>query len=158
MGYTTEFSGQVAIEPPLSSEEIEFLTKFAKTRRMDRKNGPYFVDGTGFHGQGKDADIIDRNVPPEGQPGLWCKWVPTEDGKFIEWDGGDYFYASEQWMRYLVEHFLKPGHIADLPFLGEHTLNGSILAQGEDMRDRWKLHVVNNEVSSERLENDAHRD
>ena len=37
MGNTTEFSGQINIEPPLNEQEIEFLNKFANTRRMHRK-------------------------------------------------------------------------------------------------------------------------
>lgn len=151
MGYTTEFKGQININPPLSREEIEFLKKFNETRRMNREKGPYFVDGSGSYGQGHDDDIRDFNSPPAGQPGLWCKWRPTEDGSAIEWDGAEKFYSSEEWMRYLIEHFLKPGHLAPMPFLGEHTLNGTILAQGEEIEDRWRLVVENNEVSREDL-------
>lgn len=66
MGYTTEFQGQIKIEPPLNAAEIEYLQKFASTRRMDRTTGPYFVDGSGFKGQGHDADIRDHNTPPDG--------------------------------------------------------------------------------------------
>ena len=79
MGYTTEFEGKIENDPPLSEREIEYLKKFAGTRRMDRAEGPYFVEGTGPHGQGRDKGIRDYNRPPEGQPGLWCQWVPTED-------------------------------------------------------------------------------
>jgi hypothetical protein len=151
MGYTTQFQGQITISPPLSPEEIDFLTKFNQTRRMDRENGPYFVDGSGAFGQGEDPDIRDFNRPPAGQPSLWCHWVPTEDGNAIEWDEGEKFYNAEKWMAYLINHFLKPDHIATMPFLQGHMLNGSILAQGEDIEDRWRLHVVNNEVSREDL-------
>lgn len=148
MGYTTEFEGQIAVEPPLSKDEIEFLTKFAKTRRMNRLNGPYYVDGTGFAGQGCDQDVINYNEPPRGQPGLWCKWVPTEDGTAIEWNGVEKFYDSEEWMRYIINHFLSKDHFAKLPFLTGHTLNGTILAQGESITDRWMLQVVDNAVTS----------
>ena len=47
MGYTTDFSGHVTVEPPLNDVEVAFLSKFAETRRMDREEGPYFVDGPG---------------------------------------------------------------------------------------------------------------
>lgn len=147
MGYTTEFSGSISIEPPLNEDEIAFLEKFARTRRMNRKKGPYFVDGNGFAGQGDDPDIIDYNRPPPGQPGLWCHWVPDGDG--IEWDGGENFYDSADWMKYIIDHFLRPGaHAAsELPFLqANHTCNGVIKAQGEDIDDRWKLIVEDNEV------------
>jgi hypothetical protein len=148
MGYTTEFKGSISVSPPLSTEEIEFLKKFAGTRRMDRKKGPYFVDGTGFAGQGHDPDIRDYNSPPPGQPGLWCQWVPNADGTAIEWDGGEKFYDSVGWMKYLVDHFIGSDPIAasELPFLKPHVLNGVILAQGEDEDDRWHLVVADNVV------------
>lgn len=149
MGYTTDFEGSIIVDPPLSEKEMEFLIEFAKTRHMQRKRGPYFVDGK--YGHGDNSDVPDYNQHGEGKPGLWCHWVPTDDGKFLVWDGGEKFYDAEEWMAYLINHFLKPGHIADLPFLGEHTLNGTILAQGEEIRDRWHLIVRDNEVTREDL-------
>lgn len=149
MGYTTDFSGSVTIDPPLNAQEIEFLNKFADTRRMDRANGPYYVDGTGAFGQGPDSDIRNFNEPPAGQPSLWCQWVPNDEGTEIEWDGGEKFYRSADWMAYIIDHFLKPGAIAasQLPFLqANHTVNGIIEAQGEDSSDRWRLVVENNRV------------
>lgn len=149
MGYTTEFSGHVTIDPPLNREEVTFLTKFAQTRRMNRLNGPYFVDGSGDFGQGNDPDIVNFNEPATGQPGLWCQWVPNENGTTIEWDGNEKFYNSAEWMKYLIDHFLKPGAIADLPFLQKnHVVNGIIDAQGEEASDRWQIVVENNVVKT----------
>lgn len=156
MGYTTEFSGCVRIDPPLNQEEIDYLNKFSGTRRMDRSSGPYFVDGDGFAGQGDGPDTIyNYNKPPKGQPGLWCNWEPSEDGKYIRWNGGEKFYESDAWMDYLITHFLRPGARAKskLPFLqANHICNGEILAQGEDLHDRWKLIVVDNVVTVRELE------
>lgn len=148
MGYTTEFSGQIEIVPPLNRFEIEFLKKFNRTRRMNRANGPYFVDGTGSYGQGEDPDILDHNRPPAGQPGLWCQWTPTEDGKYIEWDGGEKFYEADEWMKYIIDHFIGSNPLAksELPFLDGHVCNGEIEAQGEESDDRWKLVVTDNVV------------
>jgi hypothetical protein len=151
MGYTTDFSGEISIEPPLSAEEIAFLTKFNCTRRMRRGKGPYYVDGGGFMGQGDDTDtdILDGNSPPEGQPGLWCQWEPSDDGTVIQWDGGEKFYNAAEWMAYLVEHFIGAAPLAkrELPFLEGHVCNGEILAAGEDPDDRWMLVVKNNRVT-----------
>lgn len=155
MGYTTQFDGRIEIVPPLNQEEIDYLNKFSSTRRMDRRNGPYFVDGTSFKGQGNDADVINHNEPPAGQPGLWCHWVPTEDGTALEWDEGEKFYHSVKWMAYLIHHFLDAGALAaaELPFLqANHVLNGTIKAEGEDMGDRWKLVVTDNVVTTVDLE------
>lgn len=148
MGYSTEFHGQIEINPPLNQKEIEYLNKFSETRRMLREKGPYFVDGTGDFGQGQDKDILEYNRPPEGQPGLWCQWVATSDGKYIEWNGAEKFYYAAEWMEYIIDHFIGDNPIArkELTFLQGHKCNGRILAQGEDITDRWELIVEQNKV------------
>ncbi|MGE7438007.1 hypothetical protein [Kitasatospora sp. NPDC001175] len=153
MGYTTEFTGHVTITPPLNPTEITYLRKFADTRRMNRDNGPYFVNGGAPYGQAHDPDIRDYNRPPEGQPGLWCKWEPNDDGTAIEWNGIEKFYDATEWMAYLIDHFLKPsGHAQGQPgfekFTFDHVVNGTIDAQGEDPCDVWQLTVAGNVVSS----------
>jgi len=174
MGYTTEFYGNVNVDPPLNATEIEYLRRFAGTRRMDRERGPYMVDGNGFMGQDDGPDTIpDYNRPPKGQPGLWCQWVPghkytgdpypytcEDDGSIIEWDGGEKFYNATEWMGYIIDHFLRPGAVAQTAAQGtpewdlyfqhftfDHILNGEIEAQGEDREDIWLLVVKDNEVS-----------
>lgn len=161
MGYTTDFTGEVRIDPPLNDDERTFLELFATSRRMHRSAGPYFVGGNGDYGQGDGPDqVYDHNSPPPNQPGLWCQWVPNDDGTAIIWDEGEKFYKSEAWMAYLINHFLKPGAEASKPsavdmgydfsgFTFDHTLNGVIYAQGEDPDDTWRLVVHNNQVSSE---------
>lgn len=148
MGYTTMFCGQITIEPPLSAAEVAYINKFSDSRRMKRRQGPYFVNGDDNH-QEVAADVIDYNTPPTGQPGLWCQWVAKEDGTAIEWNEAEKFYESEKWMQYLVQHFLGRNPIAakELPFLRGHTLNGEIEAQGEEPDDRWALIVKDNKVA-----------
>jgi hypothetical protein len=168
VGYNTEFDGRVSVSPPLNAHEIAYLRKFAVSRRMDRAHGPYVVDGSGPFGQGRDDDIRDFNQPPDGQPGLWCQWEPTEDGTAIEWDGVEKFYESEEWMTYLIDTFLKPGAVlaSELArpvqgrhypeefrhFTFDHELNGVIDAQGEDEDDKWQLVVTGNTVTSVRAD------
>lgn len=149
MGYTTYFTGSIDVVPPLDKGEIEYLTKFSQSRRMKRTKGPYFVEGSGFRGQEHESDVTDHNTPPDGQPGLWCQWIPTEDGTQIVWDGGEKFYESHEWMKYLIEHFLKPGALAIgkvAAITGGHICNGEIEAQGEESDDKWMLVVENNAV------------
>jgi hypothetical protein len=147
MGYTTEFFGEIAVEPPLSAAEIAYLRKFSKTRRMKSALGPYYVDRAGDFGQAHDDSVLDYNTPPDGQPGLWCQWVPTKDGSYIEWNEAEKFYTGAEWMKYLIEHFIGQDPLAQrMPFLTGHTCNGEIEAQGEDSDDRWKLIVKDNRV------------
>lgn len=145
MGYNTDFKGSIAIDPPLNTEEIEFLTHFSESRRVARLSGPYTVTG-----EGVDDDVINYNTPPPGQPGLWCDWVPTSNGMFLRWNNNEKSYDNEHWIAYLIEHFLKPGCRAKekLPFLqANHVLNGIVEARGEDFDDRWFIRVHNNVVA-----------
>jgi len=142
MGYQTDFYGSICVEPPMDDVLVTFLTKFNKTRRMTRKNGPDYVDGTGFMGQGSDDDIINSNQPPEGQPSLWCQWVPFEDGTEIAWDQREKFYSAAEWMKYIIDRYIAPkGYVC----------NGEIEAQGEDPYDRWRLVVEDNVVCVQTL-------
>ncbi len=145
MGYTTFFKGSIDIEPPLNVDEINYLTAFSHSRRMKRDQGPYYV--------GSEEDgVLDYNRSPDCQPGLWCQWIPCEDGKSLVWDEGEKFYESALWMAYVIDHFLAPDAIAKQANPAEfakfvpHTLNGEIEAVGEDPDDRWLLEVVDNTV------------
>lgn len=93
------------------------------------------------HGQRKDESIREYNSPPTGQPGLWCQWVPNQDGTAIEWDGGEKFYEYVEWLSYLIENFLKPWG---------YKLNGTVTWEGEDSSDKGKIIVKNNVVSTKR--------
>jgi len=145
MGYTTDFEGRFSIEPPLKEEDSEFLKKLASTRRMKRTgldpkygvDGEFFVDGPGFMGQDNDTSIVDSNSPPSTQPGLWLQWIPSEDGKHIEWDGGEKFYCYTEWVEYLIEKILKPRG---------YTLNGTVHWNGEERSDTGRITITDNLV------------
>lgn len=158
MGYTTEFTGQVGLDKPLSRPHREYLRAFSETRRMWRDakaaarakdplrravglpigdEGAFFVGSKAEYGQDYRGGVMDYNEPPITQPGLWCKWEPNEAGTAIIWTGAEKFYDYVQWMRYLVDNFLKPwGYVA----------NGSIEWEGEDPADKGTITVVNNVV------------
>jgi hypothetical protein len=159
MGYTTNFTGKIEITPALPENLTDYINKFGNTRRMKRNtkvlenkhngelgfngrygiDGEYFIGGSGFMGQGSDDGIIEFNSPPSTQPGLWCQWEITGNGKFIEWDGSEKFYESVEWMKYIINNFIGD----------KYSCNGKIEAQGEDEDDHWWLIVENNKVSYE---------
>lgn len=167
MGYTTYFKGSVTVVPPLNPQEIAYLRRFGETRRMDRLLGPYYC-GTGFSGQDHEADILNYNKEALGQPGLWCKWEPTDDGSQIRWNGVEKFYDAEEWMAYVIKTFLMPGAVLAeelaspvedryyppefAHFTFDHVVNGLIDAEGEDPEDVWQLIVTDNEVTTRVLE------
>lgn len=160
MGYTTEFDGSFAVTPALKPEHKAYLEAFANTRRMERDpnkitllalpdpirkavglplglGGGYFVGATGWAGQDESPDILDYNSPPDEQPGLWCQWVPNEDGTAIEWNEIEKFYDYIEWLEYLITHFLAPWG---------YTLNGEVTWEGEDSTDLGKIVVNNNTI------------
>ena len=158
MGYTTDFYGEFALDRKLASAHFDYLEQFSNTRHMKRDfekvsqledecrgkvglpigpEGAYFVAGAGMAGQGHDPSIIDYNYPPETQPGLWCQWVPNEDGTAICWDGGEKFYNYIEWIEYLIEHFLGPWG---------YKLNGEVSWEGEDSGDVGKISITDNKV------------
>lgn len=159
MGYSTEFSGRFDLNKPLDSNHYVYLMKFNDVRHMKRdpakiklpdpireavglpvgRDGEFFVGATDFKGQGQTSDIIDYNAPPPEVPGLWCGWTPSQDGCSIQWDGGEKFYGYIDWIKYLINHFLKPwGYI----------LNGEVTWQGEDSSDIGKIVIKDNVVST----------
>jgi hypothetical protein len=158
MGYTTEFTGFVTIEPPLNRHEVAYINRFADSRRFARHSGPYQVEGGNY----RDSDTIEYNQAAPGQPGLWCDWTVSDDGTAIGWDGTEKFSHSVEWMRYLIDTFLSPTAVlrtelasrvdgryyaADFHFFTfDHVLNGTIDAAGEDPTDRWRLTVRDNVV------------
>jgi len=161
MGYSTTLHGIFELDKPLTPARQRYLMRFSETRRVARdpaqlppdplrtavrlppgEEGGYFV---GVRGHDQDhwasvtgAGVLDGNRPPSGQPGLWCQWIPNEDGTAIVWDGGEKFYAYTAWIRYLIEHFLGPWG---------YVLNGDVQWQGEDEDDRGIIRVVDNVVS-----------
>jgi hypothetical protein len=168
MGYTTYFDGEFEVTPPLNAAQINYLRAFSETRRMKRNeaatalrsdplrdavgltvgvDGGYFVGAGGFRGQEggvfdngvRPDDIIDYNCPPKGQPGLWCQWIPSEDGTRIEWDDGEKFYDYVEWIEYLVEHFLEPWGC---------KINGFVRWSGEDGDDRGVIYAKDNMVEA----------
>lgn len=162
MGYTTKFAGRFTLDKPLAPEHAAYLKAFNATRRMKRDAfkaaempdplrdaaglplGPdaaYFVGGGGSYGQDRDASVVDYNHEPEGQPGLWCQWTPSEDGAAIEWDQGEKFYYYGEWLAYIVEHFLKPWG---------YDLSGSVTWQGEEVGDVGTLSVKDGRVHSKK--------
>lgn len=147
MGYSTDFTGQFKLDKQLTEDDHKFLDKLSQTRRMARNvdpeygvEGEFYVNGDGLCGQNREDNIIDYNRPPSTQPGLWCQWAPTEDGWFIEWDGGEKFYNYVEWLEYLIDRILAPrGYI----------LNGTVDWQGEEREDIGRIIVKDNVITTQ---------
>ena len=159
MGYHTDFYGQFDVTPVLSEDHKNYLVRFSETRRMKRDpdrlpsdpireqaglppgfEGAYFVGGLGYCGQDSDSSVIQSSIQPKGQPGLWCQWIPNEDGTAIVWDEGEKFYEYVEWIEYLMKHFFTPWGYA---------LSGKVRWQGQDPDDRGMIKITDNIVQAE---------
>jgi len=166
MGYTTEFKGAFYLDKPLTKEHAQYLLDFADTRRFKRdpKHTPPLSDPSredvnlpigeecGYY-VGNDhpsTGEFDYNIPPSGQPGLWCQWVPGHEEEPLEeiteelpansivWNGGEKFYEYIPWIVYIVEHFLKPWG---------YVLNGEVEYFGERREDYGTIVCEDNEIT-----------
>lgn len=157
MGFTTVFWGAVRIDPPLNRRERSYLRRFAATRRQRTSAGPYHAEPGGlFAWRRRRPEILERNTPPEGQPNLWCQWVPTGDGAALRWDGREKFYDGAAWMRYLVDHFLRPGALAAVAgdprlagFTFDHRCDGTVFALAAPesvLVGAWRIEVADGVV------------
>lgn len=125
------FSGNLAITPALQRAHYRYLREFAGNRHVMRHeilvgllpdpvrtavglpvglDGGYFV---GARGHAWDESIKNPHIPPTGQPSPHCPWEPvfrppTLQQQPTSWATGQTAEVQLDWLRYLVEHFLRP--------------------------------------------------
>ena len=159
MGYTTTFSGAFYFESPVPEKIIKYINDFSRTRHMKRsnkiireiypewklrswngslgKNGEYFLD-VDSNVWAADSSVLDINSNPKFQPGLWCHWIISDDGKRLGWDGAEKFYSYIEWLDYLIENFFCSSDL---------ILNGTVEWQGEDEDDKGSIIVSENIIT-----------
>lgn len=81
--------------------------------------------------------LTDRKFTYEPKPYSMCQWVPSSDGEVIEWDGNEKFLDYIEWLKYLIQFYIKPWG---------YTLNGEVHWQGENILDEGVIEVTDNEV------------
>ena len=158
MGYSTEFEGELRIEPTLTPAHLIYLQRFAETRRMKRDpwraerlsdpvrvaadlpigpQGAYFV-GSVDDFSDSDPSVVDGNLPHAPfTHSLYCSWVPSQDGTTLVWSGTEKFYEYVGWLEFLIEHFLIPWR---------YRLDGRIDWQGDEPDDQGSIFVSGNRV------------
>lgn len=164
MGYDTDFQGAFAFDKPLAPAHLAYLQAFSNKRHMVRsierlltepdpvrlavglplgKEGEYFIGNPAFdHTEERHPSVLGPNTPPAMQPGLWCQWVPTHDGRFFIWNGTEKFYHYIEWLQYLIDAFFKRWH---------YTIHGGVLWQAKDNEeDRGTMVVSHNIISIHR--------
>lgn len=159
MGYPADFIGHVDVAPSLNEAEVAYLTAFSRSRRWERPGGPYAVPRDPLEEE-QAAARAGRSYrrPPLGQPGLWCDWEPCWDGCCLAYNGVERFFGAAQWLRYLLDHFLREGAVAsrsgDPRFAGfgfDHVLDGMVVGCRRDTKELFAITVSGNAVREEVL-------
>lgn len=144
---TFRIVGRVIVDPPLRTDEFEYLAAFTESRRWRRSDGPYAVPGNPL------AECLDPGLdlsryvePAPGQPGLWCPWRPSDGGRALvpvfEPALGDGSPPEEtaSWLAYLCDHFLRADAVASKDpdrarwfggFGFDHVLDGAAVVCSE---------------------------
>lgn len=156
MAYTTDFIGHVEVRPGLNEAELAYLAAFTGSRRWRRPDGPYAVPIVGY--ETEPAASRAWHLPAEGQPSLWCDWLPCWDGCCLTWQGEERFAGVGTWLGYLVDHFLRAGAQAsrggDPRFAGftfDHVLDGMVVGCRRDNKQLFAVSVHENRVREEIL-------
>jgi hypothetical protein len=98
----------------------------------------YYVGSMVLMGQDCDSlSVVHPNEPPTNQPSLYCNWIPSTEGDFLQWDGNDSFHYPSEWLDYLIDNFLRPWGV---------IVNGCVEWRGEkgDETNTGTITVVNN--------------
>jgi hypothetical protein len=162
MGYSTEFIGVFKLDRPLNKEHQDYLMAFHDKRHVKwnvseiekipdpireavnlpiGEYGEYFVaDHFAYirdHKAYSTQFVLDENNGVFGIFSLYCQWQPSQDGRYIEWDGTGKFYSYLGWLDILIDLFLEPWG---------YMLNGTVNWQGEDEEDFGTIVVTDNQI------------
>lgn len=120
-----------------------YSTKYTGTVMFDRP-----LDLNGDLAQRLD-EIFDsaRDAGLTKPPSTYCdlKFVNRNQG--LKWNGAEKTDDLDEWFAYLIKHFFAPN---------SYVLNGSMLAQGEEVGDLWRLEVKDNVVTKIEIDNRTH--
>ena len=87
--------------------------------------------------------VVDYNNPPSTQPGLWCQWILKGERGIdgyenvkIQWNKTEKFYDGYEWLKYIIDNFLKKKNL---------VCNG-LLSSIDDYGNVQYIFVLNNHV------------
>lgn len=145
MGYSTDFEGHFYLDNVPDEDKKTLLEKIGSTRRMKRdlikigmtkkESSKYGTEGE-FYMEDEEESVVNYNLPPIRQPGLWCGWIYDEETNSISWDGVEKFYYYVPWLKYIIKHVLK----------FEYKLNGEVKFQGDAQHDNGSIIITDNKI------------
>lgn len=88
--------------------------------------------------------LLGENIPD----GSYCQFELTKNMEGIQWDGSEKFYDADQAAQWVIDEMRER-----FPGFG---LLGDLMAQGEDMDDRWILRCTGDKA--EKIDNPPPRE
>jgi hypothetical protein len=154
MGYHTGFQGEFRLEPALNAAQRDYVLAFVDVRHGQRKTNliqnlpdPFREAAKlelGRQGLNCTATLAnslevysDYNRPAEGAPGLYCPWTINADGSTLISSYPDKAYEPQEWLGFLLQHFLIPWHV---------VASGVVLWHGERVGDAGAYSIVANHL------------
>lgn len=151
MGLHTDYLGHARITPALNADEVEFLRSFDETRHCGDRSPLDVVQHPADNEPTGDVDA--HNLPAVGRPGLWCPWTCCGTGCCLHWDGLEKPYAPQEWLRFLIDTFLRPSAVLAndpqaqrLGLTFDHLLDGMLVGQRQESGELFALVVRKNVV------------
>lgn len=114
MGYTTNFEGKLEFKNSITTVDLAYLNQFMGEDIRDHKNW----------------DLHDF---PEGV--FHIDLAITKEFGGIEWNGSEKTYGMVEVVNWLTKQMQK--------VCPNFVLVGQLIAQGEDLEDRWVLNMEN---------------
>lgn len=169
MGLSTKYLGRFDITPALNEVEVEWLRAFAAIDRRHYSE-PYEVamnpraveqaaaTRASAGGSRPSPDPFTSLTPRDGSPSPHLDWVPCPTGCCLVWTGDEKSRAAEEWICYLIDHFLRPNAQASRDarpdfeeFTFDHVVSGVVAGCRDDNRELFLIRCRNNELSTETL-------
>lgn len=151
MGLHTSYLGHLRITPALNDDEVTLIQSFNSTRHCGVEHGPLDVAQHPVDNEPLDVDAY--NLPPAGMPELWCPWTCCRTGCCLHWDGLEKPYAPQEWLRYVIGTFLRPGaalskdvRARGLGLTFDHVLDGTIVGERKETAELFALVVRDNTI------------
>jgi len=122
MGYAVYYSGEVEVTPSLTEDDARTIRAFVNLEPTDETR-PLF------------AAIAESSEPD--LPGYGSLLTVSEERDAILPEEGESRHGVRMWLKLLIEHFLGPRG---------YVLNGEVEWDGEDLEDRGRLFIKDNEL------------
>jgi hypothetical protein len=167
MAFRASTCGHLSIAPPLNAAEHDYISAFVYTRRHAGRDHPYDVpdnpavdsviqigasglpESGNLAGNVATRDIDTYHRPLDGQPSLWCPWVPSCQGKCLSLEAEEKISAPVTWLQYLIDHFLAPeaqargsGRLEFAHFTFDHSIAGGVALHSSESNELSLIHVV----------------